>query len=345
MAGLKDIAEQVGVSAAAVSKYLKDPETKHVSGRTKRSIDEAVRKLNYRANVIARSLSSKKSDVIGILIPYDQPFSRSSFLNELLCGLESVLLKGNYGMLFPATRGHDSSSMVKNQISKGFGYDGYVLFGTRFCSSADMEANVSEIQQAGFPAVTVNMPEFSHAVSQVIFRTKAESHPVRYLAGRGHARILLVAGNGSTSDSLEEIAAYRACCAEAGRPVDERLIVYGGYEQQQAQDEVRQALRGGLDFSAVYCLSDTMALGAYAAVRELDLRIPEDVSIVGKNDSAFAQIMNPPLTTLRIRLFEIGQRAGELLLEAIRGAEKARKITVWNELILRASVANGPEGR
>jgi DNA-binding LacI/PurR family transcriptional regulator len=340
---LKDIADAVGISSAAVSKYLKDPGTKHVSPETKLRIDEAVRKLNYRANVIAKSLSSKKSDIISILIPYDGPFSSSSFLNEILSGLESALLRENYNMLFPATHGHDSSTMVKNQIAKGFGFDGYVLFGTRYCSLADMEANVVEITKAGFPAVTVNMPELDYEVGQVISVTGAESHPVRHLIDRGHERILLVAGNDSTCDSLEEIETWRRCHAAAGLPVDERLVVFASYEQALAQAAVGRALQDGLDFSAIYCLSDTMALGAYAAVRSLGLRIPEDVSIVGKNNSPFAVIMNPPLTTLRIKLFEIGKRAGEQLLSCIRTGEKPRKTIVPNELMLRESVVDGPK--
>ncbi len=337
---LKDIADAVGVSSAAVSKYLKNPLTKHVSGETKKRIDEAVDRLNYRANVIAKSLSSKKSDIISILIPYDGPFSRSSFLNEILSGLESALLRENFNMLFPATHGHDSSTMVRNQITKGFGFDGYVLFGTRFCSLADMEANVKEITRAGFPAVTVNMPGFDKEIGQVISHTRDDYHPVRHLIDRGHRRILIVAGNDSTCDSLEEIETWRRFHAEAGLQSDDSLIVFANYEQSTAQSAVSRVLADRLDFSAIYCLSDTMALGAYAAIGEHRLRIPEDISVMGKNDSPFAVLMHPPLATLRINLFEIGKRAGELLLAQIRGGEKPRKLMIPNELVIRDSVAD-----
>jgi DNA-binding LacI/PurR family transcriptional regulator len=341
-ANLRDLSRDVRISSAAISNYLKDPTTKHVGKKTKTRIDEAVRRLNYRTNVIAKSLSSRKSDVISVLIPYDLPFSNSSFLNEILAGLESALLKKNYNMLFPATHGHDSATMVRNQIAKGFGFDGYVLFGTRFCSRKDVEINAAEIAKSGFPAVTVNMPELDHPVGQVVSVTPEECQPTHYLIEHGHRRILLVAGTTKDLDSMDNIAAWKRCHRKAAMPIDQRLIVYGGYERATASATVERALDEGLRFSAIYCLSDTMALGAYDALGKRRLRVPKDVSVVGKNDSPFAGIMRPALTTLRIRLFEIGKIAGEMLLSAIQTGKPPGKIDVPNEIVVRESVADAP---
>lgn len=337
MANLKDIAAKVGISHTAVSKYLRDPATKHVSAAVKRKIDQAVAACHYRRNVIAGSLSSKKSQIISVLIPYNGPFSRSTFVNELLAGLESVCLNKGYHLLFPATKGEDSATMVKHQITHGYGFDGFVLFATRYCTSADIQQNVAELARTQFPFVVVNSPLLSLEVNQVVFATPAASSAVAFLFAQGHQRIALFLGSPRSPMCEEELQQYRALHAQRGLAVDEQLILYGDYERASAKGSMLEFLRKELAFSAVYCVSDTMALGVYEALKESGLRIPDDISVVGKHDAFFASFLNPPLTTVRVKMFDIGVHAADMLLAAIRHGGQAKKIFLDNELILRAS--------
>jgi LacI family transcriptional regulator len=338
MPGLRQIAEKVGVSKTVVSVYLNDPTTSRVSSATKARIDTVVRELRYRPNAIARSLSARRSRIVGILIPFNAPLWRSLFISEMLSGIESVLFKQGFSMLFPPTDGRSSSIMVRNQLDRASGYDGLVLFGTRYCTINDMETNIRELSGTSLPFVVLNMPAMKFEVNQVSFHTPTSAGAVRYLLEMGHKRILFVAGAVGAADSQVEVRMYRAALKSYGLAWDPALVVYGNYEHQESRAAIGEALRRGVEFSAVYCLTDTMALGVYEALAEAGRRIPADVSVVGKNDSFISRFMNPPLTTVRVPIFEAGVKAGEILVNAMKKDEPPRKVILNNELINRLSV-------
>ncbi len=106
-----------------------------------------------------------------------------------------------------------------------------------------------------------------------------------------------------------------------------------------ARSQILQALDRGVRFTAVYCLTDTMALGVYEGLAERGLAVPANVSVIGKNDSFFARFLSPPLTSVRVPMFEAGRLGAESLLRSIEGGEEPRKIFLKNELILRLSTA------
>ena len=336
MARIKDIAAKVGVSSTSVSKYLRDPETKHVSPELKTRIDLAVEELQYRKHVISRNrLSEKKT--ISILIPYKAPFSRSTFVNELLSGLESELLNNDYSMTFLPVKGDDSITMLKNQLIQRQDSDGFIFFVTRYCIKEEMEANVRELLHTGRPFVVVNSPNLDFDINQVIFTTPEASSAVNFLMDQGHQRIVFVAGREGTCNSDEELQHYIMCHQKRGLEFDEDLVLYGDYEGPIAKGAMLQFLQKKIEFSAVYCISDTMALGVYEALKDHGLRIPEDVSVIGKHDSFFSNYLNPPLTTVRVKMFEIGVKAAEILLDTIQHDVKPKKVFLDNELILRSS--------
>jgi len=339
MAKIKDIADRLNISKTAVSVYLKNPSTTRVSAKTKARIDKVIKQLNYRPNVIAKSLALRKSKIIGILIPFNGPLFASSVLNEVLSGLQSVFFEFGYSMTFLPTKGENSSTMVQNQLADCVGYDGLILYGTRYCSKADMESNLLELLKTDIPFVLLGMPEFSYPVNQIITRTSDTSSATRYLVKLGHEEILIVAGSTINPESIEEIKVHKNCLKEKGIEFDERRILFGNYEREVARGAVLQFLKKEIKFSAIYCLSDTMAMGTYEALRENKIAIPGDVSIIGKNDSFFAEFLDPPLTTVRVKNFDVGVKGAEALLRTIETKLVNQKIFLDNELILRLSTS------
>ncbi|MDC7241583.1 MAG: LacI family DNA-binding transcriptional regulator [Spirochaetales bacterium] len=338
MASLQDIADYVGVSKATVSIYLKDKNTSRVGVSTKKKIDEARKKFNYRPNNIARSLSTKKSMSIGIMVPFNGSLYQSTFINELLSGIQSVLFPRQYSMVFLPTTGEDSRSMVKNQLDKGQGHDGLILFGTRYCTTEDMESNVQELEKSGMPFVVVNMPQMKSVVNQVVFRDPPSANPVKYLIELGHERILLMAGREQDSESLASILVYKETCLERDIPFDDDLVLWGDFEKDSAKSSLIQYLtRKKLDFTAVYCLSDTMALGVYEALKEHNISVPGDISVIGRNDSFFASYMAPPLTTVKRQVFNEGKKAAEILLNTIETGRTGQFVILDSSLSLRDS--------
>jgi LacI family transcriptional regulator len=337
VAKLTEIANKVGVSKTSVSTYLKDKNTNRLSESTKNKIEKAIKELNYRPNVIARSLSSNKTNTVSVIIPYNGPLFRSSFVNEVLSGIQFELFRNGYSIIFLPTRGEDSPAMVKHHVEAAHGYDGVILFGTRYCTLDALHHNVNELINAGTPFAAVNMPELSQDFNQVILRTPQESNPVRYLLKTGHRDILLVIGREADPESIETLEMYKKILSEWKIPFRSELVLYGDFERDVSRSAVIKAVKQGITFSAVYALSDTMAIGVYEACKENGLSIPAGISVIGTNDAFFAPNMDPPLTTLRKQVYRAGEEAAKSLLYSIETNKTGRKIYLNNELILRSS--------
>lgn len=337
MATIQDIAYRVGVSKASVSLYIKDRQTSRVGVATKEKIEAAMQELNYRPNVIARSLSRRRTNIIGIMVPYNGPLYRSTFVNEALSGIQDILFRYNYSMLFLPTSGEDSPTMVRNQLDHARGYDGLIVFGTRYCSIEDLQANVDQLVSANMPFSTINMPEMAGEVNQAIMINPAATHPVKVLFDSGHRNLLLVLGRMESSDTASAIDTCNRLCLEYNIPHEALKIVNGDYERNVAKSAVLQELNRGAEFSAAWCLTDTMAMGTYEALAEKQLRVPDDISVIGTNDSFFAPHMNPPLTSLRRRIYDAGKEAAISLLETLHTGTTGRRVYLESELIMRSS--------
>jgi len=337
MANLSEIAEMVGVSKTSVSLYMKDKSTNRLSYETKEKIEKAIEDLHYRPNVIARSLSNNKTNTISVIIPYNGPLFRSSFVNEMLSGIQFELFRNGYSIIFLPTRGEDSPSMVKHHVEAAYGYDGVIIFGTRYCTLEALNHNVNELIKAGTPFAAVNMPELNQDFNQVILRTPEESNPVDYLLKTGHRNILLVIGREADPESIETLDMYKRNLDKWSIPFRKELVLYGDFERDISKSEVIKSIKQGAKFSAVYALSDTMAIGVYEACKENRFTIPEDVSVIGTNDAFFAPNMDPPLTTLRKQVYRAGEEGAKSLLYSIETGKTGRKIYLNSELILRSS--------
>jgi len=334
---LAEIADKLGISKTTVSLYLKDPDTKRVGKKTKIRIAALVEELNYKPNVIAKSLSNARSKTISVIMPYNGPFFRSSFVNEMLSGLQFELFKHGYSIIFLPTYGEDSSTMVKNHLQNSGGYDGIILFGTRYCTFQLLIENAKMLMKDGIPFCAVNMPELALPINQIILRTLPESNPIEFFIKSGHREILLVVGREQDPESIETIHTYKTILNEHGIPFSEDRIVYGDYEYDVTRSEIKKILNQEHKFSAVYSLSDTMAIGVYTALKEYDYKIPDDISVIGTNDSFFSCYTDPPLTTVRKQVYKAGVEAAKTLLHTIQTGKTGRKIWLDSEFVFRNS--------
>lgn len=342
MINIKDLAEQLGISKTALYIYFKDPETKRIGADTKERINLAIGELQYRINVNAQSLSTNKSNVVAMLIPMDEPYFRSFLINETLSGIQTILFKNNYKIIFLPAKGSRSPEILQDQLKNANGYDGFILFGTRGCTKEDMGKNVEIITKYKVPFVVVNMPEIKREINQVIIRSTKAANPVRFLLKLGHKKIALMGGGRSAPDTEKAVESFIATHREMGVEPDTSLILNGNYDKIIAKSEMLRLFETRRDFTGIFCLSDYMALGVYEAIKEKGFKIPDDFSVIGRDDTFFAADMNPPLTTVRIPMFTLGTTAAELLLSSMRSGENPRKIFLEDELVLRAS-AFGPK--
>lgn len=341
---LKDIADRVGVSKATVSIYLNDPQTRRVGMETKKKIDIVIKELNYRPNLLAKSLSTSRSRMLGVLIPSVKPPFTHIYFSSILAGLQNIASSREFSLLFLPTQGADPAKILWNQINSSSGVEGYFLFGNIGCSLNDYAKTSQKLIDLRTPFVTVNIPELDISMNQVILQDSGFLTALEHLIQLGHKRIAIVLGEEDDPSTNKGLDLYRSFLIRHGLNFDPRLIYYGGYDRHLAKQQTLNLFRDKVEFTAVFCHSDSMAAGVYEAVREAGYSIPHDVSVIGSNDDFFAGFMTPPLSTIKKQSYTAGEYAAEILLKAIETGLNNRKVYLDSHLILRGSTSRARKG-
>lgn len=331
MVTLKQVAAKVGVSATTVSLYVNDKNTKRISAEKKRAIQKAIDELRYYPDTGARSLKNKTHKSIGIILPFQGTFLRSSFIAEIVSGIQSVLFRNDYSFAFlPATSTH-LSEVIGQLVMNHNDYDGFIIVGTRLSTIDDIRESSLFLKSRGLRFVVMNMPPLGIDVNQVTTDFSALVAPLKYLEDMGHTDILLIHGVQTSPDTIY----VKEQLARTGRSYHE---IYGAYEREIARTALEAYVdANGIDFTAVYSLSDTMALGVYDYFGERKVRIPDDVSVIGRNDSFFDTLIRPNLTTARRNSFVEGEKAATILLTSF-DTDTALVCSVPGDLVVRDSV-------
>lgn len=338
MSSIKEIAKYVGISPASVSIYLNDRETRRVSAKTKEKIDEAVEKLNYHKNLFASSLSKHESKLIGVIIPTILPLFQNDYTNALLCGLQYKLSSLGYGMLFFPSSARSSIGIVQEQLESSAGCDGYILFSTGFCTLEQIQKNVREVSQTERPFVTLNIPPLEMPVNQVLIDALQSAPGMGYLIDSGHTEIITLLGRstGEHTRYLYEDALSRL--REHGLPYEKRNFIYGQYDEKVAYAEVMKSLEEYPEATAICCMSDVMAAAAIKAAEDTGKRVPDDISIIGRNNTSHSRLCTPSVTTVDLHMNQAGTSAANLLFDGLSGSTATQKLTIGSSIIERGSV-------
>ncbi|AEB11430.1 LacI family DNA-binding transcriptional regulator [Marinithermus hydrothermalis] len=316
-----EVAQEAGVSVATVSRVLNSG---RVAPETRRRVLEAMDRLGYLPNTLARSLATGTSRAVGVIIPD----AAGPLYGRMLRGVGDALEAAGYTYITgTSARDPDREARMLRDLGARK-VDAVVLIGSSLDGSALRALGAAlppvvlverEGGGAGAPAVTVDNEGAAYAAT-------------RYLIARGHTRIAHV--RGPRRAGQERYAGYRRALREAG--LAEGPVVSGDFSELGGYRAMRALLeRPG--FTAVFLANDRMALGAYKALREAGVRVPEEVSVVGFDDLVFAAYLDPPLTTLRQPAYELGRAAAKAVLACLDGAVPAN-VVLSCELVPRASV-------
>lgn len=336
---IKDVAQAAQVSTASVSIYLNDPNTNRVSKAKKEVIDHWVKKLNYRKNIMASSLSGGSGKIVGVIIPTIQDLFRNVFTNSLLSGAQNVLKENGYGMLFiPSSSNVDYHSAVEQQLRDSGGCCGYLLFSTGFCTIEQVQDHIQSLERAGKPFVTLNVPELDLDISQVVIPGLSSLSSLEYLYKKEHRNILIVLGRPGGLHVRQYLARYRNFLKKKGIPFNNDLIVYGNYSDEETRQAVNSFIGKNVPFTAVCCASDLMATSVMNVLMDHGLSIPGDVSVTGLDNSLYSRLARPRITTIDLHVYEAGRNAGKLLLEQVEETRTRRKIIMDEQLIEGDSV-------
>ena len=334
---ISDIAREAGVSKTAVSFAFNMPG--RLSEKTARHILDIARQLGYTPNPIARSLNTRRTNALGVLVPQDIPTVMSNpFFAELLSGIGEVCdEEGLSLMLVPPMRG----SLVEATYAALV--DGCIVTGLE---ADDKAVRALKLRQIPFVMVDVDAPANITSVSIDDFSGGYAA--LKHVLYRGHRHIAIVAFASLTGRIEDYTGTLKHRFEGYCRALNERGLTLHGPGMQVLEcacsvagghEAMRSVLRQSPRPTAIVALSDVIAFGLIEAAREAGLQIPQDVCIVGFDDVEASQMMNPPLTTVRQPIREKGRRAVDLLVQMLRAdmPPSAQHICLPVELVVRES--------
>ncbi|WP_156762130.1 LacI family DNA-binding transcriptional regulator [Microbacterium karelineae] len=325
---IRDIAEVAGVSRGTVSRVLNGGHW--VSPDAREAVEKAIRETGYTANHHARSLATGRSNSVAFLLtePHHLLFEDPTYSLLLRGSAEAVSARGQTLVLLAA--GSDAEKeRVLEYVHAGH-VDGVMLI-----SSHEGDPFTQRLVDAQAPVVCAGLPLGGGAgVPSVGVDEEGSARAVtRHLLDTGRRRIAHIAGPSDTPGGRFRLAGFRA---EMGELIDEDLIDAGDFGKASGRDAMERILARSQDVDAVFAASDSMAIGAVAALRAARLTVPGDVAVAGFDDSGVAAEHDPPLTTMRQPWARISESMVEMLARVIAG-EPGETIVVPTELIVRAS--------
>jgi LacI family transcriptional regulator len=323
---LKTLAAHLSLNPATVSVVLNEVPGRSIPESTRERIRAAAREFNYQPSLLARSLRSRQTMTIGILVPV----LGDGYHTEVISGIGDHLLEENY-FYFTAHHRH-RHDLVEGypRLLMGRGVEGIIAVDTLL----DHKLQLPVIAVAGHRRI-------SGVTNVVLDHHRAAELALHHLYDLGHRKIAFMRGQPFSSDSDERWRSIVSVAKELGLTIRPELTVQLDRDLTSPElgyPVVQQLLAHHRSFTALLSFNDMAAIGAVRALHDFQLRVPQDVSVVGFDDIKGAAFMSPSLTTIRQPLYSMGKLAAKVLLDRIRGtAEYPEEIAVEPELIVRES--------
>jgi LacI family transcriptional regulator len=325
---IKQVAEQAGVSTQTVSRVLNH--RPDVAPETRRRVQEIIDRLGYQASNIARSLVQGRSFTLGVLCWGLEYFGPS----RALTGIEQEASELGYVLLLSLIRppgNSDVRQLLRDMLARQV--DGIVWAVPEIASN---RAWIGE-QHSGLPVPVVFLsmrPEPGLSVAAVDNRSGGRM-ATKHLLDLGHQNVGLITGPLAWWEARQRQSGWQDALREAGIPIEADLVVEGDWEAASGERGLRQLLEQRPDLDAVFISNDQMALGALQAARKLGVRVPEDLAVVGFDDVPEAVYFQPPLSTVRQDMVELGRCAVRELGGMIEAAQQGEARVEPNSILLK----------
>jgi LacI family transcriptional regulator len=329
MPTIREVAREAGVSVATVSHALSGK--RPVSARTRGRIARAVERLGYRPNTIAAAMTTGRTQTLGVVVPD----IANPFFGELLAAIERTAAERGYSVVASSS---ELDSELESRAVRAL-HDRRVDGVLYLPWSPKPTAALAELADAGVAVVCLDeevdgIPDRSSIV--VVENERGGELAAEHLRELGHERAAVIAGPLELPTSRERLAGFRRAL-----DVPRRLVrAASAYTIAAGREAAAALLRREPAPTALFCANDLIAAGALAAARERGLSVPDDLSVVGFDDSFFASVMTPALTTVRQPLARLGREAAEIAIDSIEGTRQDPvRLTLPVELVVRESTA------
>jgi len=333
---LKDVAKAAKVSISTASKAINNKTV--VAERTRKKVLNVAKKLGYRASFIPRSLRSKNSKAIGLILP--------NIVNPFFCTLanavEDIALKEGYVVILGSTKDEIKRESLYFDIFAERWIDGIILAG----GTSEDEKYIQYIQEQGIPIVFIDREIEEHFTNSIgIDNEIAMYEATKYLIDLGHKCISFISGPLSVKVFTKRLKGYKKALENSGLEFEENLVEESDETASGGRIATRNLLKRNKGITAILASNDMMAIGSLKEISEADLRVPEDISLMGFDNIPLTSVVTPSLTTVSQPSYEMGQEAMKLLLEIIQGKKTAKsKIILGTEIVIRKSTSPPAKG-
>ncbi|RFU86651.1 LacI family transcriptional regulator [Streptomyces triticagri] len=338
---LEEVAAHAGVGRGTVSRVING--SPRVSERTRAAVEAAIAELGYVPNNAARALAGNRTDAIALVVPEpERRFFAEPYFSDIVHGVGIALAETEFQLLLTFA-GSDRERQRLAQYLAAQRVDGVLLVSVH----AD-DPLPDLLEQSGMPAVISGRRSAEETLTSVDSDNFGGARDaVAHLVARGRRSIATITGRLDVYGAQRRLDGYRAALVEAGREVDEELVCPADFTEEGGRQATAELLERRPDVDAVFAGSDVMASGARQVLRSAGRRIPQDVALVGFDDSAIARHMDPPMTSVRQPIEEMGREMTRLLIEEIAAPGRRRagaagrrgreQLVLPNALVVRES--------
>lgn len=329
---IEDVARAAGVSRATASRAVnRNP---HVGAEAQQAVLRAVEELGYVPNRAARSLMTRRTDSIGVVVLEESVrLFGDPFFGHLLVGISDGLADRDVQLVLLMAHSDREEARVERYLDAGH-VDGAILVGPH-----GHDPLPTRLARAGVPVVLSGRPLHGAPVSYVDADNRAGARmAVEHLVALGRRRIATIHGTPDLSSARDRLDGYRDALLEAGIEADPGLAEAGNFNASDAATAMRALLQRHPDLDAVFAASDSMAAAAIGALRDAGRRVPADVAVVGFDDTQVALTTRPRLTTVHQPIEAMGREMARLVMRRIDdGADSPSQVVFPTELVVRES--------
>lgn len=325
---IKDIAREAGVSVNTVSRALNNKPD--INKETKKKILKIAKKLGYVKNITASTLRNKSTKIVGVILAD----SSNPFYAEVLKGIEIASRKYSYQIILMNTERIYENEAIAIETLLQRRVDGLLIAPVQ-----DKNEDIEKLKKMNVPFVIIGR-HFENLEVDEIFSDEVRGGYIatKYLLETGKKNPIMINGALFKSAAKMRYEGFKKALEEKNIPMENENMFVSEIDIEGGYKTIKELLRKRINFDSVFCYNDLMAIGVMKGLKESGLKIPEDISVVGYDDIYFSNFVCPPLTTVKIKKFELGYEGFKMLLEKIKGRRKKVKRKILEvELIKRES--------